>query len=66
MSLEKAIFYGKEHRKQYRDIREYDFDCRNHGTCTWCMGNRLYKYMKKIEKTNIDINNYKKGNYNDL
>lgn len=39
--------------------------CRCHGGCEWCLGNRIYKYMKKEEEMldkmkeweyNIDIN----------
>lgn len=46
MSLDKAIRYGKEHRKQYYDSRRYDRTCRNHGSCPWCQGNVKYKKRK--------------------
>lgn len=50
MSLDKAIFYGKEHRKPYRGSKAFDKSCRNHGNhghgpgnqCPWCLSNRLH------------------------
>lgn len=48
--LDKAIKNGKEHRKIYYDSRNIDYSCRNHGSCPYCMGNRLYN-RKKIEKS---------------
>jgi hypothetical protein len=50
MSMEKAIASGKEHRKEYRGSKAIDCSCRNHGTCTYCLMNRLYKNLKKEEK----------------
>ena len=47
MSLDKAIQYGKEHRKPYRGAKAIDCTCRNHGSCGWCEGNRLYNTKKK-------------------
>ncbi len=47
MSLDKAIEHGKEKRKQYRGSPLYDRDCRNHGECEFCKGNRLYKFCKR-------------------
>ena len=36
MSLDKAIEFGKEKRKQYRKSKAFDRTCRNHGSCPWC------------------------------
>ncbi len=47
MSLDKAIIHGKEHRKPYRGAKAIDSSCRNHGSCPWFAGNRLYKTMKQ-------------------
>lgn len=47
----KAIEYGKEHRKPYKGSKAIDRSCRNHGGCDYCLGNRMYKYRKVIEKT---------------
>lgn len=44
MSLNKAIEHGKEHRKQYTDIRLIDVTCRNHGSCPYCRKNRMFKF----------------------
>ena len=35
MSLDKAIFFGKEHRKPWYDVRAFDPLCRNHGNDTY-------------------------------
>lgn len=54
MSLDKAIKYGKERRKEYRRMaQQVDPSCRCHGGCDWCLRNRLYKYLKK-EKEMLD------------
>ena len=55
MSLDKAIEYGKEHRKRYYDSRDTDKTCRSHGSCPWCR--RKIKYKKKKQKM--------KGEYDD-
>lgn len=44
MGLEKAILYGKEHRKPYYDSRAVSGECRNHGGYPWCTGNKLYSF----------------------
>lgn len=50
MSLDKAIEHGKEKRKPYRGCRAIDPSCRNHGSCEWCKGGRLYRSNRLIEK----------------
>lgn len=47
MSMDKAIASGKEHRKPYKGAKAIDATCRNHGSCEWCKGNRLHKFLKK-------------------
>ena len=47
MSLNKAIASGKEKRKPYRGSKAFDHTCRNHGTCGWCMMNRLHKNIQR-------------------
>lgn len=49
MSLDKAIEHGKEHRRPYTGGKAIDKSCRNHGSCDWCKGNRMYKYEKRSE-----------------
>ena len=55
MSLEKAIKSGKEYRKEYKGAKAIDKTCRNHGSCSWCEGNRTNKYknLDKISKKEL-------------
>lgn len=46
--LDKAIESGDEHRKQYIRRGASDRSCRNHGSCSWCKGNRTHKNKKRI------------------
>lgn len=48
--LDKAIKYGKEKRKPYYGSKAIDCTCRNHGSCSWCRENRLYKNKKREQK----------------
>ena len=48
--LDKAIAHGKEHRKPYRRAKAVDRMCRNHGSCEWCLGNRMYQTKKALEQ----------------
>lgn len=48
--LDKAIRSGKEHRKPFYGSKAIDCSCRNHGSCPYCMGNRLYNRKKVEEK----------------
>ena len=47
MSIEKAIRYGKDHRKPYYDSRNFDWSCRNHHSCPFCENTRLFDQRKK-------------------
>jgi len=49
MSLEKAIESGKEYRRRFRGAKEVDRMCRNHGGCSYCTENRMYRTKKKKE-----------------
>lgn len=55
MSLDKAILYGKEHRKPYRKSKRFDKTCRNHGSCPYCRDNRLHNRYKTDEDTKLKI-----------
>ena len=46
MSLDKAIQFCKEHRKQYTGAAAWDADCRPHGGCPWCEDTRTYQDRK--------------------
>lgn len=50
MSLNKAIKHNHEHRKEYRGAKAVDKTCRNHGSCEYCKGNRLYQSNREQEK----------------
>ena len=50
MSLDKAIEFGKEKRKQFRKSKSFDRTCRNHGSCPWCEGNRTYQARKEHKR----------------
>lgn len=50
MSLDKAIRSGKEHRKEYKGSKRIACSCRNHGSCDYCKGNRLYQTTKEKQK----------------
>ena len=47
MSLDKAIEHGKERRKPYYGSKAFDYTCRNHGSCQWCVENRKHKFRDK-------------------
>ena len=51
MSLNKAIEHGKEKRKPYTGSKAIDCTCRNHGSCGWCLSNRLYQQLKMDESS---------------
>ena len=55
MSLDKAIHYGKEHRKEYHGPQAFDMTCRNHGSCPWCKGQRTYHKVKTEEHSSLDL-----------
>lgn len=65
MSLNKAIEHGKERRKPYTGSKAIDRTCRNHGSCSWCLGNRIHKYNKKLEAINNGLKEYNDGNMGD-
>ena len=50
MSMDKAIESGKEHRKKYYGSKAIDKSCRCHGSCAFCLANRMYQYKKEKEK----------------
>ena len=62
MSLNKAIKYGKEHRKEYDGAKSVAPSCRNHKGCKWCEDNRTYQSRKQIQKTNEQLKEVKNMN----
>ena len=63
MSLDKSIEHGKEHRKPYYGSKAIDSTCRNHGSCSWCEGNRKYADRKRAEGIESRLADYEV--YND-
>ena len=61
MSLDKAIKYGKEKRKEYTDTRAICGSCRNHGTCLVCKSNRLHQAIRVDEATKKELKEYCNG-----
>ena len=61
MGLEKAIRSGKERRKPYRKAKLVDRTCRNHGTCSWCHSNRVFKSVVRKQIVEEKLREYKRG-----
>ena len=55
MSLDKSINSGKERRKPFRGSKRFDRTCRNHGSCDYCKGNRLYSTKKALDEAKEKI-----------
>lgn len=55
MSLDKAIKYGKEHRKPYYGAKSVSCACRNNGSCDYCRSNRMIQTMKERAKTKAKL-----------
>ena len=58
MSFDKAIEHNKEHRKPYRGSKAIDASCRCHGSCMYCLSNRMYRTNKDKLKISVDIKDY--------
>ena len=50
MALDKAIKSGKEKRKPFRKAKAVSHTCRNHGSCSYCRGNRLVSNRRLAER----------------
>ena len=35
-------------KKKFTGAKAIDKQCRNNGSCKWCIGNRTYKHLKRI------------------
>lgn len=57
--LNKAIEHKKEHRKPYRGAKAIDCTCRNHGSCSWCLKNRMYSRKRVEEKIKYMLTEFK-------
>lgn len=66
MSLDKAIKYNKEYRKPYYDFRQFDKWLRNHGKDDWGNLNRLFQYLKEIERTDYELKLFFNNQYDEI
>lgn len=48
MSLNKAIYYGKEYREPYYRSGRFDMSCRPHGRCPYCLNNRIHTNLVRM------------------
>jgi hypothetical protein len=39
---------SRTRRQAYTKSKRFDKTCRNHGSCSWCYGNRMHNVIKKI------------------
>lgn len=53
--LNKAIYYGKEHRKAYRGWKAFDRSARNHGSSYLALKDRIYNSRKRMIAANDKI-----------
>lgn len=58
MSLDKAIQYGKEHRKPYKGAKAIDRTCCNQGSCGWCKDNRIYANTKREQSAESEMKEF--------
>jgi len=47
MSFDKRYQNRKDHRRPYYDSRRFDYTCRNHGSCPYCTGGRLFASVRR-------------------
>lgn len=47
MSFDHAYPNRKDWRRPYRGSKRFDSTCRNHGACSYCVGNRLHKHRRR-------------------
>lgn len=65
MAMHKAIKSGKEHRVEYGTkgqpyCKAVDPSCRNHGSCPWCLGNRMNKEKNKDKLAKKEIRDFQR------
>ena len=58
MALTKAIYYGKERRKPYRDSRRFDRSCRAPASCGHCRSGRTHPTTKAEARADQDLREY--------
>lgn len=66
MSFDKAIEYGKEHRKQFKGSKYYERSCRNHGSDYIARRDRTYRNDKNLLKSKQKIEDLITENMNHI
>lgn len=61
--LNKAIYYGKEHRKPYRGWKAFDRTTRNHGSDYFALKDRIYNDRKRKIAADDKVRDYKSMGY---
>lgn len=68
MSFDKAIEYGKEHRKKYHGAKAVDKACRNHGNDDWSLEDRVHRNKKRqriLDEKIQEVDAWFDGDYED-
>ena len=49
---------SRTNKKAYTKSKRFDKTCRNHGSCSWCYGNRMHKVLKKLYPIEPEVQKY--------
>lgn len=52
---------SRTRRQPYRKSRRFDRTCRNHGSCPYCRGNRLYSARKAERAAQSEVKQWERG-----
>lgn len=61
MSLDKAIQHNKEYRKPFYGSKRFDATCRCHGSCSYCVDNRLFASKRNRFRVEEELEEWKAG-----
>lgn len=61
MSFDNNYPNRKDRRKPYKGSKSFDRTCRNHGSCPYCEGRRLFERRKKELFAELDLREFKEG-----
>ena len=48
MAFDNHLGKGKDWRKPYYNSSNFDWSCRNHGSCGWCESRRTFKNLRRM------------------
>ena len=46
--MSKDYRHGKHSKREYYGSKNFDKQCRCHGSCSWCRDNRLHKDKRQL------------------